>query len=91
MRKIIIYNCKNVEGLGEPICWDAPDVEKIKCTDIEKDGVIYRVWTTYENKTDVVKSLENLMLNGLESEEEENSNPKKFEEIEEQDSHTLKM
>ena len=71
MRKIIIYNCKNVEGLSEPICWDVPDVEKIKCTDIEKDGVIYRVWTTYENKTDVVKSLENLMLNGLESEEVE--------------------
>ena len=71
MRKIIIYNCKNVEGLDEPICWDAPDVEKIKCTDMEKGGVIYRVWTTYENKTDVVKSLENLMLNGLESEEVE--------------------
>lgn len=91
MRKIIIYNCKNVEGLGEPICWDAPDVEKIKCTDIEKDGVIYRVWTTYENKTDVVKSLENLMINGLESEEENSPKPEKTEEIEEQDSPTLKM
>ena len=45
--------------------------KKIKCTGIEKDGVIYRVWTTYENKTDVVKSLENLMLNGLESEKVE--------------------
>ena len=91
MRKIIIYNCKNVEGLSEPICWDAPDVEKIKCTDIEKDGVIYRVWTTYENKTDVVKSLENLMINGLESEEENSPKPEKTEEIEEQDSPTLKM
>ena len=91
MRKIIIYNCEKVEGLDEPLCQYSPDVEKIKCNEIEKDGVIYRVWSTYENKTDVVKSLENLMLNRLETEEENNSEPEKSEEIEEQDSPTLKM
>ena len=91
MRKIIIYNCEKVDGLDEPLCQYSPDVEKIKCNEIEKDGVIYRVWSTYENKTDVVKSLENLMLNRLETEEENNSEPEKSEEIEEQDSPTLKM
>ena len=91
MRKIIIYNCEKVEGLDEPLCQYSPDVEKIKCNEIEKDGVIYRVWSTYENKTDVVKSLENLMLNRLETEEENEPEPEKTEEIEEQDSPTLKM
>ena len=91
MRKIIIYNCEKVEGLDEPLCQYSPDVEKIKCNEIEKDGVIYRVWSTYENKTDVVKSLENLMLNRLETEEENDPEPEKSEEIEEKDSPTLKM
>ena len=91
MRKIIIYNCEKVDGLDEPLCQYSPDVEKIKCNEIEKDGVIYRVWSTYENKTDVVKSLENLMLNRLETEEENDPEPEKTEEIEEQDSPTLKM
>ena len=91
MRKIIIYNCEKVDGLVDPLCQGAPDVEKIKCNEIEKDGVIYRVWSTYENKTDVVKSLENLMLNRLETEEENDPEPEKTEEIEEQDSPTLKM
>ena len=91
MRKIIIYNCEKVDGLDEPLCQYSPDVEKIKCNEIEKDGVIYRVWSTYENKTDVVKSLENLMLNRLETEEENDPEPEKSEELEEQDSPTLKM
>ena len=91
MRKIIIYNCEKVEGLDEPLCQYSPNVEKIKCNEIEKDGVIYRVWSTYENKTDVVKSLENLMLNRLETEEENDPEPEKSEEVEEQDSPTLKM
>lgn len=91
MRKIIIYNCEKVEGLDEPLCQYSPDVEKIKCNEIEKDGVIYRVWSTYENKTDVVKSLENLMLNRLETEEENDPEPEKSEELEGQDSPTLKM
>ena len=91
MRKIIIYNCEKVDGLDDPLCQYSPDVEKIKCNEIEKDGVIYRVWSTYENKTDVVKSLENLMLNRLETEEENDPEPEKTEEIEEQDSPTLKM
>ena len=91
MRKIIIYNCEKVDGLDEPLCQYSPDVEKIKCTEIEKDGVIYRVWSTYENKTDVVKSLENLMLNRLETEEENDPETEKTEEIEEQDSPMLKM
>ena len=56
MRKIIIYNCEKVDGLDEPLCQYSPDVEKIKCTEIEKDGVIYRVWSTYENKTDVSRA-----------------------------------
>ena len=91
MRKIIIYNCEKVDGLDEPLCQYSPDVEKIKCNEIEKDGVIYRVWSTYENKTDVVKSLENLMLNRLETEEENDPETEKTEEIEEQDSPMLKM
>ena len=91
MRKIIIYNCEKADGLDEPLCQYSPDVEKIKCNEIEKDGVIYRVWSTYENKTDVVKSLENLMLNRLETEEENDPEPEKSEELEEQDSPTLKM
>ena len=91
MRKIIIYNCEKVEGLDEPLCQYSPDVEKIKCNEIEKDGVIYRVWSTYENKTDVVNSLENLMLNRLETEEENDPELEKSEELEEQDSPTLKM
>lgn len=91
MRKIIIYNCEKVDGLDEPLCQYSPDVEKIKCNEIEKDGVIYRVWSTYENKTDVVKSLENLMLNRLETEEENDPEPEKSEDLEEKDSPTLKM
>ena len=91
MRKIIIYNCEKVEGLVDPLCQDTPDVEKIKCNEIEKDGVIYRMWPTYENKTDVVKSLENLMLNRLETEEENDPEPEKTEETQEQDFPTLKM
>ena len=91
MRKIIIYNCEKVDGLDEPLCQYSPDVEKIKCNEIEKDGVIYRVWSTYENKTDVVKSLENLMLNRLETEEENDPEPEKSEELEEQVPPTLKM
>ena len=91
MRKIIIYNCEKVDGLDEPLCQSAPDVEKIKCNEIEKDGVIYRVWSTYENKTDVVKSLENLMLNRLETEEENGVEQEETEDSQERDSPTLKM
>ena len=91
MRKIIIYNCENVDGLDEPLCQSAPDVEKIKCNEIEKDGVIYRVWSAYENKTDVVKSLENLMLNRLETEEENDVKQEEAEGSQERDFPTLKM
>ena len=91
MRKIIIYNCEKVDGLDDPLCQYSPDVEKIKCNEIEKDGVIYRVWSTYENKTDVVKSLQNLMLNKLESEEESSTESEEPEETQEQDFPALKM
>ena len=73
------------------MCQDNPDVEKIKCNEIEKDGVIYRVWSTYENKTDVVKSLENLMLNRLETEEENDVKQEETEDSQEQDFPALKM
>ena len=90
-KKIIKYNCKKAEGLNDPMCQDNPDAEKIKCTDVEIDGVIYRVWSSFENKVDVAKSLENLMLNKLESEEENSVEPEETEESQEQDSPTLKM
>ena len=89
--KNIIFGCKRDKGLTDPMCQDNPDVEKIKCKDVEIDGVVYRVWSSFENKIDAVKSLENLMINGLESEEENSPKPEKTEEIEEQDSPALKM
>ncbi len=68
--QIIKFRCKNVSGLKKPLCEDmAEGVAKIKCTDVEINGVIYRVWSAFQNKIDAVESLENLMLNSLESDE----------------------
>lgn len=46
-----------------------PDVKKIKCTDREIDGVVYRVWSAFKNEVNAADSLESLMLNKLESNE----------------------
>ena len=89
--KKIIFNCKKDKGLIEPMCQDNPDAEKIKCTDVEIDGVIYRVWSSFENKIDAAKSLENLMLNRLESEEESGAEQEESDEIEVQDSPAMKL
>ena len=89
--KNIIFGCKRNKGLTEPMCQDNPDVKKIKCKDVEIDGVVYRVWSSFENKIDAVKSLENLMLNKLESEEESDTESEELKETQEKDSPTLKM
>lgn len=92
--KNIIFGCKRDKGLADPMCQDNPDVEKIKCKDVEIDGVVYRVWSSFENKVDPVKSLENLMLNKLEVEGENDPELEKSEETEEdqeQDFPALKM
>ena len=89
--KNIIFGCKRDKGLTEPMCQDNPDVEKIKCKDVEIDGVIYRVWSSFENKVDAVKSFENLMLNKLESEEESGTESEETKEDQEQDFPALKM
>lgn len=83
MKKIIGYNFKNAEGLERPLCENMPEVKKIKFTDREIDGVTYRVWSAFTDKVNAPKSLENLMLNKLESE--------KSEDQEEQNSPIFKM
>ncbi len=66
----IKLNCENVSGLKKPLCEDMSEVvTKIECTDIEIGGVIYRVWSAFQNKVDAAERLENLMLNSLESDE----------------------
>lgn len=83
MKKIIGYNFKKVKGLVKPMCEDMPEVKKIKFTDREIDGVNYRVWSAFTDEINAADSLENLMLNRLESDEDE--------EQEEQEFPTLKM
>ncbi|MCM1270473.1 MAG: hypothetical protein NC247_07625 [Ruminococcus flavefaciens] len=86
MKKIINYRCKKAKGLVEPLCKAMPEVQKIKCTDREIDGVVYRIWSAFKNETNAVDSLENLMLNRLESDESEEQT-----EQEQQDLITLGM
>ncbi len=83
MKKFIGYNFKKVNGLDRPICEKMPEVKKIKFTDREIDGVNYRVWSAFTDEINAADSLENLMLNRLESDEDE--------EQEEQEFPTLKM
>ncbi len=83
MKKIIGYNFKKAKGLVRPMCEDMPEVKKIKFTDREIDGVNYRVWSAFTDEINAADSLENLMLNRLESDEDE--------EQEEQEFPTLKM
>ena len=83
MKKFIGYNFKRVNGLDRPICEKMPEVKKIKFTEREIGGVTYRVWSAFTDEINAADSLENLMLNRLESDEDE-----------EQDEHeepTLKM
>lgn len=83
MKKIIGYNFKKEKGLVRPMCEDMPEVKKIKFTDREIDGVNYRVWSAFMDEINTADSLEKLMLNRLESDEDE--------EQEEQEFPTLKM
>lgn len=83
MRKIIGYKFKKVNGLDRPMCESMPEVKKIKFTDREIDGVNYRVWSAFTDEINASASLENLMLNRLESDEDE--------EQDEQEEPTLKM
>lgn len=83
MDKIFKYRCKKADGLKKPLCESMPEVVKIKCTDREIDGVTYRVWSAFQNEVSASDSLENLMLNRLESDENE--------EPEEEESFTMKM
>ena len=83
MKKIIGYNFKRVNGLDRPMCESMPEVKKIKFTDREIDGVNYRVWSAFTDEINAADSLENLMLNRLESDESE--------EQDEQEEPTLKM
>ncbi len=69
MRKIFGYKFKKVNGLVRPECEEMSDVNKIKFTDREIGGVIYRVWSAFKDEIDAADSLENLMLNRLESDE----------------------
>ena len=71
MAKIIRYNCRKANGLSEPICDSSHGIQKIKCTDREISGVIYRVWSAFQNKIKISHCLENLMLSSLEKEEEQ--------------------
>ena len=83
MKKFIGYNFKKVNGLDRPICEKMPEVKKIKFTDREIDGVNYRVWSAFTDEINAADSLENLMLNRLESDEDEKQD--------EQEELTLKM
>lgn len=71
MDKIFKYRCKKTKGLDRPICENMPNVVKIKCMDREIDGVTYRIWSAFQNEVSAVDKLENLMLNKLESNENE--------------------
>ena len=83
MKKIIGYKFKRVKGLDKPICESMLEVKKIKLTDRKIGGVTYRVWSAFTDEINAADSLENLMLNRLESDEDE--------EQDEQEEPTLKM
>lgn len=98
MRKIIGYKFKKAKGLVKPMCEDMPEVKKIKFTDREIGGVTYRVWSAFSDEINAADSLENLMLNRLESDEIEKqlepdieSENDEIDEQEEQEFPTLKM
>ncbi len=78
MKKFIGYNFKKVNGLDRPICEKMPEVKKIKFTDREIDGVNYRVWSAFTDEINAADSLENLMLNRLESDEDEEQAEQEF-------------
>lgn len=86
MRKIIGFKFKKVKGLKRPLCENMPKIKKIKFTDREIGGVTYRVWSAFTDEVNAADSLENLMLNRLESEESEEQSDQ-----EEQESPTIKM
>lgn len=78
MKKFIGYNFKKVNGLDRPICEKMSEVKKIKFTDREIDGVNYRVWSAFTDEINAADSLENLMLNRLESDEDEGQDEQEF-------------
>ena len=86
MRKIIGYKIKKANGLNRPLCENMPKIKKIKFTDREIGGVTYRAWSAFTDKVNAADSLENLMLNRLESEESEEQSDQEGQEF-----PTLKM
>ncbi len=98
MRKIIGFMFKEVDGLERPKCESMSEVKKIKFTDLEIGGVTYRVWSAFQDEVNAIDSLENLMLNSLESddiekrlEQADECESNEAEEQEEQEFLTLKM
>ncbi len=69
MRKIFGYKFKKVNGLVRPECEEMSEVRKIKFTDRGIGNVTYRVWLAFKDEVNTVDSLENLMLNKLESDD----------------------
>lgn len=67
--------------LSKPLCQDNSDVQRTEYTDHYIDGVTYRVWSAFEGKIEVAKSLENLMLRRLESGEKVGEVVDEFEEF----------
>ncbi len=88
MRKIFGYKFKKVNCLLRTECKKMSDVKKIKFTDREIGGVTYRVWSAFKDEVNAVDSLENLMLNKLESddieEQPEQDNEREHGEFDEQ-------
>lgn len=62
---------KNISELAEPICRNSSEVTSAEYHDYRLDGVIYRVWSAFEDKTTAENSLSELMLRELESGTEE--------------------
>ena len=53
-----------------PLCMDAPEIIEKGYNDTIIKGVTYRVWSAFEDKVDIEKSLSELMLRQLESDDE---------------------
>jgi len=54
-----------------PLCMENKDITEKECNDTVIDHVIYRVWSAFENNTNIEDSLSELMLRQLESEDEQ--------------------
>lgn len=57
-------------SLDKPLCQDNTEVQSAEYTDHYINGVTYRVWSAFEDKTNVADSLSRLMFRKLESGEQ---------------------